>query len=36
LLAKVRATEWIRPNDGGPPPPGATPPTTPDGADAKN
>ena len=35
LLAKVRATEWVRPNDGGPVPP-ATPPTTTDGADAKN
>ncbi len=28
--------EWVRPNDGGPPTPDATPPTTTDGADAKN
>ena len=33
LLAKVRATEWVRPNDGGPIP-DAAPPTT-DGTNAK-
>jgi hypothetical protein len=33
LLAKVRATEWVRPNDGGPIPDAVTPPT--DGTNAK-